>query len=99
MVYEAAQYKMTYFHLSEQGMIEPTCKKLFKINENNPVKYIRCNDGGENKGLQNKLEGAEWKLPIKLEFTGRTPTKKSFSISFKTYFGERLFKLQPTLMA
>jgi hypothetical protein len=39
-------------------MIEPNCEKSFKINKNNPVKYIRCDDGGENKGLQSKLEGA-----------------------------------------
>ena len=32
-------------------MIEATCERLFKMKEDGKiVKYIRCDDGGENQG-------------------------------------------------
>jgi len=67
-------------------MIEPTCERLFKVNQKNPIKYIRCDDGGENKGLKNRLHGTNWKMPIKFEFTGRDTPQRNYlaEVSFAT---------------
>jgi hypothetical protein len=58
-------------------MVEPTCEKLFKFkSEGKPIKYIRCDDGGENIGLMNRLQGSDWQLLVQFEFTGRdTPQR------------------------
>ena len=67
-------------------MIEPKCERLFKVNQNVLVEYIRCENGGENKGLRNWLHGTNWKMPIKFEFTWRdTPQRNYLSeVSFAT---------------
>jgi len=72
MVDEASQFKISDFFVSKNAMIEPTCETIFNLKEENKiVKYIQCDDGGENR-----LNSVDWKLPIKFEFTGRdTPQR------------------------
>jgi hypothetical protein len=78
MVDKRTQYKISDFFVSKKAMIEPTCKKLFKLNvEGKNVKYIRCDNGGENRGLMNCLQSSDWKLPIRFEFTGRDTPKRN----------------------
>jgi hypothetical protein len=63
---------------SKKAMIEPTCKKLLKLNvKGKNVKYIRCNEGGENWGLMNHLQSSDWKLPIQFEFTVRDSLQRN----------------------
>jgi hypothetical protein len=63
--------KVSDFFVTKTDMIEPTCEKLFKWkNEGKPIKYIRCDNGGENRGLKKGLYSSDWKFPIKFEFTG-----------------------------
>jgi hypothetical protein len=60
MVNELTQYKILDFFVSKKAMIEPTCEKLSKLNvKGKNVKYIRCNDGGENRGLMNRLQSSD----------------------------------------
>jgi len=77
LVDEASQFKISDFFSSKRDMIEPTCEKIFKWqSEGKSIKYIRCDDGGENRGLKNRLQSSDWKIPIKFEFTGRdTPQR------------------------
>ena len=62
-------------------MIEPTCEKIFKLrDENKLVNHIRCDNGGENQGLENCLQSVDWKSSIKFEFTGSfTPQRNHLS--------------------
>ena len=79
MVDEHTQFKISDFFISKKAMIEPTCEKLFKLNaEGKNVKYIRCDDGGENRGLMNRLHSSDWKLPIRFEFTGRDTPQRNY---------------------
>jgi hypothetical protein len=44
------------------------------------IKYIRCDNGGENRGLMNQLQGGDWKIPVQFEFTGRhTPQQNNLA--------------------
>jgi hypothetical protein len=81
LVDEASQFKASDFLVTKKDMIERTCEKLFNWkNEGKPIKYIRCDDGGENRGLKNRLYSSDWKLPIKFEFTGRDTPQLSGSL-------------------
>jgi hypothetical protein len=45
-----------------------------------PVKYVRCNNAGENKHFQVRSKSADWKLDILFEFTPRaTPQHNSLA--------------------
>jgi hypothetical protein len=70
LVGEASQFKISDFFETKNAKIEPTCENLFNLKEENKtVKYIQCDNGGENQGLKNRLHSVNWKLPIKFEFT------------------------------
>jgi hypothetical protein len=44
------------FFIAKNAMIDATCEQIFKIKQGNKiVKYIRCNDAGENQGLKSRL--------------------------------------------
>jgi hypothetical protein len=77
MVDEATQLKFSDFFETKNGMIEPTCEKLYQWQQTNKaVKFIRMDNGGENKGLESRANSADWKLNIKFEYTGReTPQR------------------------
>jgi hypothetical protein len=90
LVDEASQFKASDFFVTKKDMIEPTCEKLFKWkNEGKPIKYIRCDDGGENRGLKNRLYSSDWKLPIKFEFTGCDTPQRNYlaEVSLATIAG------------
>ena len=70
MVDEATGLKFTKFVTTKDGMVEPTLRELQKLRHaNKDVKFIWCDNGGENEALKKKSESAEWKLGIKFEFT------------------------------
>jgi hypothetical protein len=71
-------------------MIEPSCEKLFKLkSQRKSIKCIQCDDGGKNRGLINQLQGADWKIPVRFEFTGRhTPQQNHLAeVGFATIAG------------
>jgi hypothetical protein len=79
LVDEASQFKISDFFETKNAMIEPTCEKLFNLKEENKtVKYIRCDDGGENQGLKNRSHSIDWKLPIKFDFTVRDTPQRNY---------------------
>jgi hypothetical protein len=72
MVDEKSQFKISDFFISKKAMIEHTCEKLLKLRSDGKlVKFICCDDGGENRVLMNGLQGSDWKIPVQFEFTGR----------------------------
>jgi hypothetical protein len=77
MVDERTQLKFSDFYLTKDGMVEPTCEQLHRWKAaGRAVKYIRLDDGGENKALQKRALSDAWKLDIEFEFTGRdTPQR------------------------
>jgi hypothetical protein len=59
-------------------MIDATCEQISKFKqENKIVKYIWCDDAGENQGLKSRLQSANLKIPIKFEFTGRNTAQRN----------------------
>jgi hypothetical protein len=66
------------------------CENLFKLkSQGKSIKYIRCDDGGENRGLMNQLQGAEWKIPVQFESTRRHNSQKNHlvEVGFATIAG------------
>ena len=62
--------KTTKFIPTKDAMVEPTLKELQKLKHlNKDVKFIRCDNGGENIALKKKCESAKWKLGVQFEFT------------------------------
>jgi hypothetical protein len=79
LVDEASQFKISDFFEIKNAMIEPTCEKSFNLKEENKiVENIRCDDGGENQRLKNRLHSINWKSPIKFEFTKRDSPQRNY---------------------
>ena len=69
---EKTQFKVSTFHKNKDDMVEPSCETFHKWKQGgNPVKFIRCDNAGENKTLQKRANSADWKLNISFEFTPR----------------------------
>jgi hypothetical protein len=69
---EHTQLKFSSFHEHKDGMVEASCELFYKWKQGgNQVKYIRCDNAGENKTLQKRANSATWKLNIEFEFTPR----------------------------
>ena len=81
MVDERTGMKFTDFFARKIDMVEPTCEKLHHWRQNGlAVKYIRLDNAGENKKLQERAESADWKLGIVWEYTARdTPQQNSLA--------------------
>ena len=79
MVDEATGLKSTKFVKTKDGMVEPTLKELQRLkHQNRGVRYIRCDNGGENKALQKKIDSTEWNLGIKFEYTARNTPQQNY---------------------
>jgi hypothetical protein len=90
IVDEYTGMKFTDFFTNKNKMIEPTCELLHKWKEEgNPVRYIRCDNAGENKGLEARLNSLDWKMGnIRFEYTARdTPQANCLvEIGFNTLY-------------
>jgi Reverse transcriptase (RNA-dependent DNA polymerase)/Zinc knuckle len=87
MVDERTQMKFSDFFVTKRGMIEPTCKLIYTLKEaGKNINIIRCDDGGENKALEQRINSSDWKLNVKFEYTGRdTPQRNSLAeVAFHT---------------
>jgi hypothetical protein len=52
-------------HTHKDEMVEPSCELFHQWkHDGHQVKYIRCDNAGENKSLQKRVNGADWKLKI-----------------------------------
>jgi hypothetical protein len=72
MVDERTELKFSDFFVTKNGMVEPTCEQLHRWKQSgHGVKYIRMDNAGENKLLQQRTESKDWKLDITYEYTAR----------------------------
>ena len=87
MVDERTQLKFSAFHAKKSDMVEPVCELLSKWKKAGiNVKYVRCDNAGENKSLQARSDTSDWKLGLTFEFTARdTPQQNSLAeVGFAT---------------
>jgi hypothetical protein len=76
---------------TKDGMIEPTCEQIGKWkNASVKVKFIRCDNAGENKKLTQRTESSDWKFGINFEFTRRyTPQRNHLEeLGFATLYNK-----------
>jgi hypothetical protein len=60
------------FYKHKNDMVEPSCELFHKWSRfGKTVKFVRCDNAGENKSLEKRANGAEWKLNIQFEYTPR----------------------------
>jgi len=72
MVDERTNMKFTKFFTTKNGMIEPTLAQLERWRQAGiKVKYIRCDNAGENKKLEERSDSADWKMGLRFEYTAR----------------------------
>jgi hypothetical protein len=68
-------------------MVESTCQIVQNLkNSEKDIRIIRCNDSGENKALEKRMNSSNWKMGIKFEYPGRdTPQRNSLAeVTFHT---------------
>jgi len=78
LVDERTQMKFSKFFTTKSGMVEPTLEQIAKWKANNlVVKYIRCDNAGENKTLQKRSESKDWKMNLQFEYTARNTPQQN----------------------
>src|SRR5687767_10992465 len=93
MVDEATGLKSTKFVPTKDAMVEPTLKELQRLkHDNKNIKFIRCDNGGENEKLEKMMESAEWKLGAKFEYTARDTPQQNYlaEIGFTNVFNRAM---------
>jgi hypothetical protein len=49
-------------------MVKPMCQLVQNLrNTGKDIGIIRCDNGGENKALENRMNSSDWKMGIKFE--------------------------------
>ena len=73
------QIKISHFCKSKNAMVEPTCKLMHHWwQAGKIISKLRMNNAGKNKKLASRLESADWKDPVVIEYTTRdTPQQNS----------------------
>jgi hypothetical protein len=68
------------FMKNKNGMVEPTCERLSRWNDNGKViKHLRMDNACENQLLQQcMVESADWKLNIESEYTARDTPQQNY---------------------
>ena len=87
VVDQEIQLKFSKFFRHKNDMVQPTCEQLNKWHQAKlGVTHLRMDNAGENKLLQQNIEGKDWKLPIITEYTARdTPQQNSIAeVGFAT---------------
>ena len=78
LVDERTGLKVSDFYATKDRMVDPTCDTLNRWKQaGKPVKYLRCNNAGENKLLQKTCNGKDWKLDIEFEYTTRNTPQQN----------------------
>src|SRR5687767_3112128 len=89
MMDEATGLKSTKFVPTKDSMVGPTLKELQKLKYlNKDMKFIHCDNGGENEALQKKIESPEWKLGVQFECTAQDTLQQNYlaEIGFTNIF-------------
>jgi hypothetical protein len=81
IVDEYTQLKRVEFFKSKSDIVEYLCEIINRDGNNGmPVRFVRCDNAGENKKFQDRAKSADWKLTIIFEFTPRcTPQHNSLA--------------------
>jgi hypothetical protein len=70
IVDERIQIKFSDFYETKNGMVEPTCQLFQRWKDaGKEVRFLRMDNAGENKSLQQRCESADWKFNITCEYT------------------------------
>jgi len=79
VVDECTGMKFSSFHETKDAMVEPTCVLLNKLRHEtgNSIDYLRMDNAGENKALQKRMEGAEWKFQTRFEYTAQSTPQQN----------------------
>ena len=87
IVDEKTRMKINDFYETKNGMVEPTCEKFNRWEQNDMgVRTVRLDNAGENKKLEKRAGSVDWKLNLTFEFTARdTPQQNSLvEVGFAT---------------
>ena len=78
IVDEFSGMKISSFHDTKNGIVEPTCERFENWRQNSrPVKFIRCDNRGENVKLESRAKNKDWKLNLEFEYTGRDTSQRN----------------------
>ena len=78
MVDEATQLKFTAFFNTKDGMITATCVQLSQWKALGfLVQYMRMDNAGKNKLLEQTMNGTEWQLNITPKYTARNSPQQN----------------------
>eukprot|EP00957_Ditylum_brightwellii_P083009 6310680-Ditylum_brightwellii.AAC.1 len=59
-------------------MVEPTLEKFARWEQNNrKVKFVRCNNAGENKTLEKRSQSKDWRMNPEFEYTARATPQQN----------------------
>lgn len=73
--------KFCEFYKRKSDMIEPTCKMLYRWQQDGKgVNYVRLDNAGENYSLKSRCESDAWKLILNWEFTSRNTPQQNSSV-------------------
>jgi hypothetical protein len=72
MLDESTNNKITHFFKTTNGMFEPTCELIKKWKDMKiEVKFLRMNNYGEKKLLQQRCESKDWQFAMTYEYASR----------------------------
>ncbi|CAB9531653.1 unknown protein (Partial), partial [Seminavis robusta] len=78
LVYACTGTKITNFYKSKNGMVEPTCEKLYQLQSRGFLPdVLRMDNAGENQTLEKRLKSKHWKIPIAVEYTARNTPQQN----------------------
>jgi hypothetical protein len=81
IVDEHSTLKVSHFFPNKNAMVEPACELLNKWKNNGKtVKYLRMDNAGENKILQQRAASKDWKLDLTCEFTARNTPQQNHTV-------------------
>eukprot|EP00957_Ditylum_brightwellii_P204087 15337618-Ditylum_brightwellii.AAC.2 len=77
MVDEQSTLCMSRFFNTKSGMVESTLEQFGKWKQAViVVKYLRCDNAGENKSLEKRAQSSDWQFEIIFEYTARDSSAK-----------------------
>ena len=78
MVDEYSGMKISSFHDTKNGIVEPTWEIFENWRQNvHPVKFIQCDSGGENVNIESRAKRKDWNLNLEFEYTGKDTLQRN----------------------
>jgi hypothetical protein len=74
----------TGIYNNKNEFIESMCQRIqAQTARGYPVLIMRQDNAGENKKLENRLHGADWKLPVRMEYTAANTSEQNALVEVK----------------